>query len=312
MSFPIDAVITWVDGADPHHAAKKQAYGGKFTFVDNDVAGATRYANCGEIYRCVASLRKFAPFIRTIFIVTDQQDPHLPEGSIPVRIVDHTEIFRGHEERLPVFNSVAIETMTWRIPGLAEHYVELNDDFMLCAPLTPDDFFLPDGTPVSYTKPYSIPYVRFSRALKRHEHGHKKVTFKGLMASGARLAGARWRMLKIYHTPRPLRRSFFEQWFADHPGHMERNIAYRFRDASQYSPEELFMVSYWRRGQLQLRKATQYMYYYEPKPKPNYLEHKMRELQTHPWKFCCFNSLDLAPSADRDAILQWMDQLLAG
>ena len=308
MSFPIDAVITWVDGADPAHAAKMKAFGGKYTFVDDDVAGATRYANEGEIYRCVASIRKFAPFVRTIFIVTDAQDPHIPEGNIPVKIVDHKEIFRGHEDNPPVFNSIAIETMTWRIPGLAEHYIEFNDDFMLCAPLQPEDFFEAEGTPVMYTKKYSMTYVTLSRMMKRREHGHKKVTFKGLMVNGARVAGARFVMLKIYHTPRSLNRTFFEDWYGAHPEHMERNISYRFRDANQFSSEELFFVRMWKQGKLRLRRGKDYMFYFEPKKKKGYIERKMEYLHNRPWKFCCFNSLDQAPESVRQTILDWMDE----
>ena len=308
MSFPVDAVITWVDGADPAHAAKMREYGGKYTFVDEDVAGSTRYANEGEIYRCVASIRKFAPFIRTIFIVTDNQDPHIPDGNIPVKIVDHKEIFRGHEERLPVFNSVAIETMTWRIEGLAEHYIEFNDDFMLCAPVTRNDFFDDSGNAVCYTKVYSMTYVNFTRKLKPLEHGHKKITFKGLMANGARLAGSRWFMLKIYHTPRALNRVFFEQWFAEHPEQMERNISCRFRDASQFSTEEIFFVRMWKSKRLVLRRAKDHMFYFEPKPKKDYVTRKMAELTDGQWLFCCFNSLDKASEADRKTIIDWMDK----
>lgn len=313
-SFPIDAVITWVDGADPAHAAKMRSYGGKYTFVDDDVAGSTRYANNGEIYRCVASIRKFAPFVRNIFVVTDGQDPHLPEGDIPVKIVDHKDIFRGYEDKLPVFNSIAIETMTWRIPGLAEHYIEFNDDFMLCAPLQREDFFEEDGTPVCYTKIYSMPYAMFTRWIKRREHGHKRVTFKGLMLNGAKLAGARLRMLKIYHTPRALNRTFFEEWYAAHPDQMNRNISYRFRDAAQFSPEEVFFVSMWKKKKIRLLNARLYMFYYEPrrtkKKNEEYMAYKKEHLYSRPWKFWCLNSLDRAYEEDRQFFLDWIDKTL--
>ena len=48
-----------------------------------------------------------------------------------VRLVDHREIFRGHKELLPTFNSLAIESMVWRIKGLAERFLYFNDDVML-------------------------------------------------------------------------------------------------------------------------------------------------------------------------------------
>lgn len=308
MSFPIDAVITWVDGADPAHAAKMHQYGGKYTFVDADVGGSTRYASNGEIYRCVASIRKFAPFIRTIYIVTDNQDPHIPEGSIPVKVVDHKEIFCGYEDRLPVFNSIAIETMTWRIPGLADHYIKFNDDLMLCAPAKREDFFEEDGTPVTYTRPYSIPVVHLCQWLKHKRHGHQKVTFKWTMKNGAKLAGAKLRMVKIYHTPQALNRQFFEDWFAAHPELLEKNISYRFRDADQFNSEEIYYYTMWKAGKIHMRNAKEHMFYFEPKTKKDYVTHKMEKLTSGKWKFCCFNSLDKATEADQRRLLDWMDK----
>ncbi len=309
-NFPIDAVITWVDGADPVLAAKRKAYGSQESFKHDDVAGATRYANDGEIYRCVASIRKFAPFIRTIFVVTDGQDPHIPEGDIPIKIVDHKDIFRGYEDKLPVFNSIAIETMTWRIPGLAEHYIEFNDDFMICSPTKPTDFFLDDGTAVFYSKKYTIPVIATTLALRRRKNGHKRISFKGLMLNGARLAGSHWRMFKLYHAPRPLNRVFIEEWFKAHPEQMERNISFRFRDAQQFNTQELFYVALWRRKKLHLVDARKYVFYFEPKTKKGYIERKMFKLHNLPWRFCCFNSLDQATEHDRKAILEWMDTTL--
>ena len=127
----IDAVITWVDGDDPRHRAKREQYGNRRMLSQNDVAGNTRYASLGEIFYCVASLNRYAPWLNKIYIVTDEQNPmldewlanHFPEGTIPMEIVDHKVIFRGYEEFLPTFNSISIESMTWRIPGLSEHYI---------------------------------------------------------------------------------------------------------------------------------------------------------------------------------------------
>lgn len=313
--FPIDAVITWVDGKDPAHAARMRSYGGKFTFADDDMAGSTRYASDGEIYRCVASIRRFAPFIRTIFIVTDAQDPGIPEGGVPVKVIDHKEIFRGYEGHLPVFNSIAIETMTWRIPGLAEHYVEFNDDFMLCSPVKREDFFSAEGVPVCYCDRgplWSVPVTRFTRAIKPSLHGRRKVTFKGMMLNGAVLAGSRWTMLKLHHTPRPLLRSFFEKYFLEHPESVLRNISCRFRDASQFSPEELQYISLYRQKTLELRPVRGNLFYFEPKDRRGYFQRKFALLGQGSHKFCCFNSLDKAPAAERQALLVWADSRILG
>ena len=97
----IDIVISWVDGNDPDHKRKIDAYrsGQKYSKAD-DVAGKTRFANNGEINFCVASINRYADFVRQIFIITDGQDPCLDEfinkhfdNPVPVRIIDHKTIF---------------------------------------------------------------------------------------------------------------------------------------------------------------------------------------------------------------------------
>lgn len=311
MKFPIDAVITWVDGNDPRQAAKLKAWGDNRSFSEEDVAGKTRFASIGEIQWCVRSLRKFAPFIRTIFIVTDGQDPHIPEGNIPVRIIDHKEIFRGYEDKLPVFNSIAIESMTWRIPGLSEHYLELNDDFMLGSPVTPEDFFLQDGTPVCYAAFRSVLLTRLTRPLKRHKNGTRRITFKGTMLNGAAHAGEKLRFLKLDHTPRPLLRSFFETWYGAHPDKLDINISYRFRDIRQFSSEEVQYITLLRQKQLVVRPTKGNLFYLEPKPKKDYIKRKMERYGSRRWKFCCFNSLDKASEGDAATVISWIEKILA-
>ena len=114
-------------------------------------ADPTRFGDCGEIDYCVASLLRFAPWLRTIHIVTDAQTPSLMERlkGTPfedrVRVVDHKVIFSGYEQFLPTFSSLSIEAMLWRIPGLAERFIYLNDDFQIIRPVALEDFFRDDG-----------------------------------------------------------------------------------------------------------------------------------------------------------------------
>ncbi|MBR1707154.1 MAG: Stealth CR1 domain-containing protein [Bacteroidales bacterium] len=314
----IDAVITWVDGNDPSHRQRMQAFGAASVFSRQDVAGDTRYASLGEIFWCVASLNRFAPFLRRIFLVTDGQDPHLepflerefPEGYIPVEIVDHKVVFAGYENYLPVFNSIAIETMQWRIPGLSEHFIMLNDDFMLAAPVTPADFFTPEGWPVCYAERYSLPWARFTRAIKPRRDGRRKVTFKGVMLHAADMLGQKGWFLRLDHTPRPLLRSFYEQWFAAHPESLVRNIRHRFRDADQFSTEELQYLSLYRQGRCRIVSPAGCLFFLQPKHKFRYVERKMARLRRENCKFCCFNSLDLAAPDDRRTILSWISSRL--
>ena len=92
ISHPIDAVITWVDGNDERHKAKRMKYGNETIFNAEDIAGSSRFASLGEIFYCVASLNRYAPWINKIYLVTDEQNPeidsliekHFPDGHIPM------------------------------------------------------------------------------------------------------------------------------------------------------------------------------------------------------------------------------------
>ena len=78
MNEPVDAVITWVDGLDPEYAQKLNFHLSHQN-IEKDDAGVhpTRFNQCGEISFCVNSIFKYAPWIRNIYIVTDNQVPPL-------------------------------------------------------------------------------------------------------------------------------------------------------------------------------------------------------------------------------------------
>ena len=311
----IDAVITWVDGDDPRHRAKREQYGNKRLLSQNDVAGSTRYTSLGEIFYCVASLNRYAPWLNKIYIVTDEQNPmleewlakHFPEGAIPMEIVDHKVIFRGYEEFLPTFNSISIESMTWRIPGLSEHYIEFNDDLILAAPTRPEDFFTEDGKVVCYGKRYRALYVKLSHILRRHRDGSKQVSFRQTMRNAAELLGERKHFIKIYHTPKALLRSVYERYFANYPDNLLSNVRHRFRVPSQFNVEELQYLLLQREGKLVMRKAYDDLLYLKPKRDEDYIAKKLDEFDgkaNH--RFGCFNSLDLMTEKGRGLTIEWI------
>ena len=311
----IDAVITWVDGDDPRHRAKREQYGNRRMLSQNDVAGNTRYASLGEIFYCVASLNRYAPWLNKIYIVTDEQDPmldewlakHFPEGTIPMEIVDHKVIFRGYEEFLPTFNSISIESMTWRIPGLSEHYIEFNDDLILAAPTRPDDFFTEDGKVVCYGKRYRSLYVRLSNILRRHRDGSKQVSFRQTMRNAAEILGERKYFIKIYHTPKALLRSVYERYFASYPDNLLSNVRHRFRVPSQFNVEEMQYLLLQREGRMVMRRAYDDLLYLKPKRDNEYINKKLAEFDSKAnHKFGCFNSLDMMTEEGRTMTIEWI------
>jgi hypothetical protein len=142
----IDLVYLWVDGRDSAWLAKKVAFTGEFR-ERSETDDKARYEDNEELKYSLRSAEKFAPWIRKIFIVTDNQVPAwLDTSNERVRIVDHTEILPP--ESLPCFNSTVLEHYLWRIPDLAEHFLLSNDDTLFGSSVTPDFFFTSDGLPI--------------------------------------------------------------------------------------------------------------------------------------------------------------------
>ena len=147
--FPIDAVFTWVDGADPDWLEQKRLLRQKL-FGDagapGDADNAARFQDNDELRYALRSLARYAPWIRSVHLVTADQKP-LWLNTKTVTLVNHRDIFPENVP-LPVFSGRPIEFCAHRVPNLAEHFVYFNDDVMLGRPVCPEDFFLPDGTPL--------------------------------------------------------------------------------------------------------------------------------------------------------------------
>lgn len=123
----IDAVYTWVNDKDEKWQHKKN-YFCKLALQNNDKLfpesiSYQRFNNHNELYFSVMSLKKFAPWIRNIFIITDDQVPNLNNFDNIV-IIDHKEII--NKEYLPTFNSHVIEAHLHKIPGLSNNFIYLN------------------------------------------------------------------------------------------------------------------------------------------------------------------------------------------
>jgi glycosyltransferase involved in cell wall biosynthesis len=158
VPFPIDAVYTWVDGADPAWIERKNAVLASHSRPIVDAAGAdARFRSRDELMYSIRSVEMFAPWINHIWLVTDQQVPEWLDLEHPrITVVDHKEIF-GDRGRLPTFNSHAIESQLHRIEGLAEHFLYFNDDVFLGRPLEPSLFFQPNGVANFFQSPTSVP-----------------------------------------------------------------------------------------------------------------------------------------------------------
>lgn len=317
-SQPIDAVVTWVDGSDPIHVAKRNAVLGRGTAIQHTSipAGleATRFEDNGELWLCLNSIRRYAPWIRTIFLVTDQQRPaFLTEQErrrLGVSIVDHKVVFAGHEDILPTFNSLSIETVLHRIPDLAERYLYFNDDFILLEPVSERDFFTEDGVVLrgAWRKLQNYGRLRLAfskllnRALKRL-FGINRAMSVLQQIRGAQLAGAHARFYKVGHSPYPIRKGTLEAFFARHPSVLRRNITYQFRNLDQYATTALANHLEILARSARLLPATDCSMVCFNRDSRRQVKRKIEKLRGGNAKFLCIQSLEEGSPEDRDALL---------
>jgi hypothetical protein len=232
VTFPIDVVYTWVDGSDPDWRERKARALGDNTWVagvSDHSANSSRFASRDELRYSLRALHCFAPWVRRVFLVTDDQVPAWLDTEHPgVTVVSHREVF-GSTGRLPTFNSHAIESRLHRIPGLSEHFLYLNDDVFLGCPVTPELFFTPGGL------------TRFFPSRAVVDSAPRRPDDLPVNSAGKNnrrlIQQAFGRVLtrKMMHTPHPSRRSVIneiEQRFADD---VAATAAHQFRHPDDVS-----------------------------------------------------------------------------
>lgn len=160
VGFPIDVVYTWVDGEDESWLQDKARAAGvadpaSFTERAHDAA---RYADHDELCFSLRALEQFAPWVNHVWIVTADQHPSWLRRDHPwISVVSHRDLWPD-ANGLPTFNSHAIEACLHRIPGLAEHFIYLNDDMMIARPVRPNAFFHPNGIGKFFTSRALVDY----------------------------------------------------------------------------------------------------------------------------------------------------------
>ena len=310
QDFPIDAVLPWVDGSDRELSARRAKYAAGDALSNDEVGGETRYASLGEVKYCVASMLRFAPFVRKIFIVTDGQDPGLgpmleryfPDRVEDVVIVDHKVIFRGREQFLPTFNSNSIDTLIWNIPELSEHFIYTNDDVMFIRPTTPADFFRPEGT-VCYATRFPVFFERLLRALRPEHIGYKASMLRAFELGGE--GGSHF--INLGHAPCPLLKSWYEDWARRRPDMVELNLRDKFRSLSQFEAQEPFLLDMDRKGQLVLISDREASFYFKRHGGKDYVARKLQSFDNdRTRKFVCFNSLNLCTPEEARQVLAWL------
>jgi hypothetical protein len=323
---PIDVVITWVDGNDRFYLQKMEPFLDESSRGNVPGAHSTRFGSVNEIRYCVLSVLKFAPFIRNIFIVTDDQDPVLdedirtcfPEKAKSVRLVSHREIFRDYEQYLPTFSSRSIESMIWRIPGLSDNFVYFNDDTFLIREMQPEDWFI-ENRPVLRGKWITVPVLRIlwnsirkqvNKTLLNNPGFQPRPSYHLGQWLAASLLGFRCRYFYFHHTPHPMSRVTAERYFTGNTALMEKNISFRFRHINQFN----FISSTYHH---EIKNGNRYFarpelsYLFPRKHKRSYIDRKLslceKDLSA---KYMCVQSLEMCSKEDQERVFNWMGKIL--
>lgn len=132
----IDFVVTWVDGADPEWQREKNRY----TPGAGEDGSDERYRDFGLFRYWFRGVEKFAPWVRSVYLVTCGHVPKWLDKDCPkLHLVRHEDYIPA--EFLPTFNCNVIENHLHRIEGLSEQFVYFNDDMFLTKDVRPEDFF---------------------------------------------------------------------------------------------------------------------------------------------------------------------------
>jgi hypothetical protein len=236
VEFPIDAVYTWVDGADP-------VWRGRFdsaVAVDSgheyhgEARAANRYDSRDELRFSLRSLDMYAPWIRHVYLVTDGQVPDwLDVGNDRITVVDHRDIF-ADQSMLPVFNSNSIITQLHHIDGLSEHYLYLNDDMFFGRDVRPDFFWLPSGIAKVFPSRQRRPYAPIGPGTPPHLNITTNIRHVMESCFGRSVSTA------IRHTPYPQLRSVNYEIEERFPEIVANTARHRFRHHTDIALDQLF------------------------------------------------------------------------
>lgn len=242
MSDGVDAVFCWVDGSDIGWLRKKEENISCDYAVSHyrEMNSEVRYSQFDEIFYAVHSVRKFAPWVRNIYLLTDQQIPAWLDknkrNELGITMVDHRDVFKGFEDALPTFNSMSIESMLSRIPNLSERFLYLNDDVVFTAPVSLKDFFYEDGVVVRGRLRSRVKFID-NIYRKIDWLVHRGITqrggYVGRLGKSVNLPG-RWSYIELGHAPHALYKVDFNR-VVDRE-FIKKNIYYKFRNKNQVSP----------------------------------------------------------------------------
>jgi hypothetical protein len=169
VSIHPDVVYRWID---PSAGAAKLARALASNAAPSIDAMNTihRYRDNGELRYSMRSVHRYAPWVRHIHVLGEGQAPTWLGDHPRVSWHDPLDLMRRHGIE-PQLSSETQKLVFSKIPGLSEHFLCFDDDWLLGRPLRVADFYTGDGMPL---QPLDLELhgwhapVAWTRALYHH------------------------------------------------------------------------------------------------------------------------------------------------
>ena len=218
----IDLVYTWVDSSDKHWQEKINAFTDIFDKNNKDSNNVCRFHNNDELKYSLRSVEINANWINKIFIITDNQIPKWLNTNNPkIKIINHQDIIPVN--KLPFFNSCAIESRIPFIEELSEFFLYANDDTFFWNKVTPELFFTNEK-----------PIVRVSKKINpkrkyKHIYGNSLLRAYNLIKSNF---NAEIMPYFPHHNIDSYRKSLFLECYKTFNKEFEQTLNNKFRDCT--------------------------------------------------------------------------------
>ena len=244
----IDIVIPYVSSADPNWwvefsrtlIIERQK---NINNPANQPAGISenRFRDFGTFKYLLRGIETCCPWINKIYVVLQQpsQKPKWLKEGDRLKVVYHNEIIP--QEYLPTFNSATIELFVWRIPGLSENFIYINDDMFPLRPMSPESFFDENGTPRIHITP--LP----QQGLTAYGQMLKNSEWLALKAAGQDVNKYDGMKLKDTHTWTSMRLSTWKMFFDKYESYILASLS-PFRNARNIT-QQLPTYYHWVTGQ---------------------------------------------------------------
>lgn len=239
QSTPVDVVFTWVNDRDDKW---RQKYESALSQINSPIGlyanDQARFANHDELYYSVHSVLKFLPWVRKVFIVTDEQVPEWYQDNEryqKLEFISHHQII--DEQYLPTFNSHVIEANLFKIPDLSENFIYFNDDVFVARPLPKEHFFATNGN-------VSIFLAKKSLAKMRKKGVMTPTLFACFNCQ--ELLKEQYQVevdMPLVHTYIPLKKSYYEQAWQLYENQITAFLPNKFRSNNDLNLAS-FLVPY--------------------------------------------------------------------